>query len=177
VQVRILFYCYSSPSSGYPYSQNKQIAMDDPRIASFLKYSPSDAASVLLQPEQRIELMPSRPDTPNLTLSLELQELSESKIAKRNSNSCLIFRIHRGADGHDQPCSFYWSATVDAWGSTGLVLLRHNADGELERLKFHLSHGGCMIRQSLGLRVPPNVYSSYRLVKACGFLQVLQKVG
>ncbi|KAJ5833599.1 hypothetical protein N7474_001910 [Penicillium riverlandense] len=65
-------------------------------------------------------------------LSLELQGLSGSEIAKRNSNSRLVFRIHRGNDGHDQPCSFYWSATVDAWGSGGLVLLRHNVDSQLE---------------------------------------------
>jgi hypothetical protein len=70
-----------------------------------------------------LQLMPSRPDTPKLTLSLELQGLTESKIAKRKSNSGLIFRIHRGTEGHDQPCSFYWSDTVDAWGSNGLLLL------------------------------------------------------
>jgi hypothetical protein len=81
-----------------------------------------------------LQLMPSWPDTPNLTLSLELQGLSDSIIAKRKSNSGLIFRIHRGTDGHGYPCSFYWSATVDAWGSTGLVLLRYNADGQLERV-------------------------------------------
>ncbi|KAJ5160305.1 uncharacterized protein N7482_007309 [Penicillium canariense] len=93
--------------------------MDDIQIAPSLKYSTTDAA----------------PDTPNLTLSLELQGLSDSKIAKRNSNSGIIFRIHRNTDDHDQPCSFYWSETVDAWGSGGLVLLRHN-QGQLERVSL-----------------------------------------
>lgn len=84
----------------------------------------------------KLRLMHYSPDTPNLTLSLELQGLNDSKIAIRNSNSGFVFRIHRGPDGHHKPCSFYWSDTVDAWGSEGLVLLRHDVKGQLERVKL-----------------------------------------
>lgn len=88
------------------------------------------------KPSNRLQLTHPRPDTPKLTLSLELQALGGTKVVKQKSNSGLVFRIHRGNDGRDQPCSFYWSSFVDAWGYRGLVLLHHTADGQLERVSL-----------------------------------------
>ncbi|KAJ5602049.1 hypothetical protein N7510_011583 [Penicillium lagena] len=87
-----------------------------------------------LAPYIRYSLADIPPNTPILTLSLELQALQGNKIAKRKSNCGVVFRVHREDDGHDQVCSFFWSGMVDAFGSQGLVLLRHTGDGQYERI-------------------------------------------
>ncbi|KAJ5766040.1 uncharacterized protein N7511_003656 [Penicillium nucicola] len=93
---------------------------ENDRISPFLKILSSDRL----------------PNTPKLSLSIELQSLDGPTVAKEGSNNMLIYHIHRDPnDGHDEPCTIYWSGSFEAFGSKGFVLLRHTADGEMEKVE------------------------------------------
>lgn len=81
-------------------------------------------------------LISPRPNTPKLSLSIELQCLGGPTIAKENSNNVLIYHIHRDLnDGHEWTCTIYWFGTFEAFGSQGFVLLRHTTDGQLKKVE------------------------------------------
>lgn len=87
-------------------------------------------------PAQRLRLTHVRSNTPSLTLSLSLGAYKGSLISKNNADRCVVeFTLHRGIDdGQEEPCSFFWSGDYDAFGIQGFLLLRHTADGELEKV-------------------------------------------
>lgn len=76
-----------------------------------------------------------RLDTPKFSLYLELQCSKGPTIAKEGPNNLVIFHITREVnDDHEEPCSIYWTGS-DAFGSQGLLLLRHTAEGRLEKVE------------------------------------------
>jgi hypothetical protein len=88
------------------------------------------------RPTGKHGLISPRPNTPKLSLSIELQCLDGPTVAKENSNNVLIYHIHRDLnDGHEGPCTIYWSGSFEAFGSQGFVLLQHTADGQMENIE------------------------------------------
>ncbi|ODM21576.1 hypothetical protein SI65_02420 [Aspergillus cristatus] len=93
--------------------------MNDSSVASFLRYSGTDR----------------RPDTPTLSLSLEL--LSSSATLNRNGKPGILITVHRSPnDTPSQPCIFYWSSSKDGFGPDGFLLLHHTTEGHLEQVEI-----------------------------------------
>lgn len=109
--------------------------MENDSIAPFLRYLPTDALYVFRPSRSRKLLISPRPNTPKLSLSLELQSLDGPTIAKKGSNNVITFIIYREPDdGHEEPCTIYWHGGIVAFSSQGFLLLRHMADGQLEKI-------------------------------------------
>ncbi|OJJ84790.1 uncharacterized protein ASPGLDRAFT_1517014 [Aspergillus glaucus CBS 516.65] len=92
--------------------------MDDSHIIPFLKNSKTDR----------------RPNTPNITLSLEF--LSSSGTLNKNRAPGILITLYRTPnDIPNKPCIFYWSSSKDGFGPDGFILLYYTTEGYLKQVE------------------------------------------
>ncbi|KAJ5196919.1 hypothetical protein N7449_007398 [Penicillium cf. viridicatum] len=100
--------------------QFTNILTENDPISPFVTFLPSDRL----------------PNTPKLSLSIELQCLDGPTIGRQNSYNVLIYHLHRDPnDGHEGLCTIYWSGTFEVFGPQGFVLVEHTTDGQLKKVE------------------------------------------